>query len=254
MTIRLYADEFRCAIYEEAPGGGDPLDPASPRNRPVLEPMNWLGNIRFHSDLAYFGIAAKDMNRIVSHPVVPAASRSVTRAVTVLGQELTHEHVLVVHNLGYVPKFYIIYDGRLIPHGTATQNLGDGRKRYVAAFATSSEIRLFEIGYSTGSALPAVSRTYQVIVFQDQDEDPTGAMLDLQPGIADFGRGRFQAAQPHLRADGMGDVQWPIPTSPTAAVRNGALRVYQPDGGFVDDGSFDGSLSPPTIIMTSAGV
>ena len=253
MSIRLYSDATRCAIYEEASGGGDPLDPNSQMNRPVINPTAWLPNVYFHSDLDYYGIAAQATVSI-SHASIAGQTNPTEGAVQFLGQAVSTNHLLVTHGLGYVPRFFCIYNGRLIPHGTPVQDAGSGKKRYVTAYATTTQIRLFEVGYSDNTSLPAVSRNYQIIAFRDPTVNPTNTALNIEPGQADFGFGHFRGSEPHLRADGAGDVQWPIATRRTAAIRNGGLRVYQPNGTFVDLMDFTGSLAAPTYITTSAGV
>lgn len=261
MTVRLYADELRCAIYDEAPGGGDPLDPASQMNRPVVSPLSWLSNVYFHSDLNYYGIAVKNLSATVSHPSIAGMTRTaaggnqeVSAAVVFYGQSVETNHVLVTHGLGYVPKFFCIYNNRLIPHGTPVQDEGVGLKRFVTAYATSSQIVLHEVGWSSDTSLSAVSRTYQVIVFREPLVSPVAKQLDLYPGEAIFGKGKFRGSEPHLRADGPGDVQWPIATGRTAGVRNGGLRVWVPNGSYVDFGPYNGSMGAPSYINTSAGV
>lgn len=260
MSIRLYADSFRCAIYEEASGGGDPVDPTSPMNRPVIDPFNWIPNLYFHSDLDYYEIAAKNLNCVISHAAVAGrvtqagGTGEVSAVVSLAGQFVRTSHTMVTHNLGYPPRFFCIYNGQLIPHGMPVQNAGGGLVRFVTAYATNTEIRLGELAVSTASALPAANITYQVIVFRTPGTDPSSKMLDIYPGAADFGQGKFRASEPHLRADGLGDVQWPIATARTAGVRNGGLRTYYPTGGFVDFGPYNGSLSAPPYIITSAGV
>lgn len=260
MSVVLFADEFRCAIYEEAPGGGAAIDPNAPMNRPLLDPLGWLGNVYFHSDLNYFGIAARNMNAVINHAAIPGLVRQAGSAgessavVKFYGQAVTTSHNLVTHNLGYAPRFFCIYDGKLIPHGAPIQQEAGNRRRFVTAYATSTEIRLFEVANSQAEALPAATRTYQVIVFRDPAASPTTTPLHLAPGVADFGRGKFRGGEPHLRADGQGDVLWPIATSRTAAVRNGGLRAFYPAGGYIDFYDFDGSLPAPSYLTTSAGV
>lgn len=252
---RFYADAFRVAIYEEAPGGGDPIDPNSLMNRPVVSPSGWLGNILFHSDLNYYGIVtAQSVN--ISHPGVPGSNQLVDplNSVRLTGIYQRSDHLLATHNLGYVPKFFCIYDGKLIPHGTAVQNEPGNGQRFVTAYATATEIRLGELASSTINALGGATINYQVIVFRDAIANPTSMMLDMQPTVVDFGRGKFRGAEPHLRADGAGDVLWPIATNRTSAIRNGARRTYLPNGGYVDNGSYNGSLVAPSYIVTSAGV
>lgn len=260
MSIRLYADELRCAIYEEASGGGDPIDPTALMNRPVVDPLNWISNLYFHSDLDYYEIAARNMNCVISHAAVAGritqagGTGEVSAVVSLGGQFVRTSHLMVTHNLGYIPRFFCIYNGRLIPHGIPVQDAGGGLVRFVTAYATATEIRLGELAVSTTVALPATTLTYQVIVFRTPGTNPSSKMLDIYPGAAEFGQGKFRASEPHLRADGLGDVQWPVATGRTAAVRNGGLRAYYPNGGYVDFGPYNGSLGPPPYITTSAGV
>lgn len=261
MSVRLYADEYRCAIYEEAPGGGDPIDPNSQMNRPVLDPITWIDNIYFHSDLNYYRIAAQNLNVVINHASVAGLTTQAGNGagdtsdiVTYAGQIATTSHLLIDHNLGYIPKFFCIYDGKLIPHGTPVQSVGNGQIRFVTAYATTTQIRLFETASSTENALPAITKTYQVIVFHDATADLDYPMLDLHPGVAVFGQGKFRGENPHLRADGLGDVQWPIATERAAGIRNGGLRAYYPNGGYVDFLYYNGSLAAPDYIITSAGI
>ena len=46
---RTYARSV--ALFDEAPGGGDPKDINSLRNRPALDPEAWLANVYFHTSL-----------------------------------------------------------------------------------------------------------------------------------------------------------------------------------------------------------
>jgi hypothetical protein len=254
MSVRLYVDGLRCAIYEEAPGGGDPLDPSSMMNRPVVNPTGWLGNLRFHSDLNYFGVAAKNLNINITHAAIPGVTTQVTMGMIINGQDVNADHLLLQHNLGYVPKFFVIYDNKLIPHGSVVQKESQNRLRYVSAYATTTQIRLHELGASTALSLPSATRNYKVIVFKDPTVSPMLQQLDLYPGEAVFGRGKFVASEPHLRADGAGDVAWPIPTSRTANIQNGGLVVWQPGGPSFADDNYNGPLNAPSYITTSAGV
>lgn len=253
MSVRLFADATGCAIFEEAPGGGDPLNKNSQRNRPFVNPMSWIGNILFHSDFNYYGIAAQTLGVSISHAAVAGVTtlRPYT-PVSYVGQSVTTTHNLLNHNLGYVPLFFVAYDGQMIPHGTFTQTISGGG-RLVSAYATTSQIRLRELGLSTASTLPAVSRTYQVLVFRNIQADPTMKPLELKPGSAVFGQGKFQQNQAHLRATQSGDTPFSIALGRTAAIRNGGLRVISPNGTVITIGSFNGTLPTPGIINVTAG-
>lgn len=254
--VLLYADEYRCAIYRPASGGGAQDNPNSPMNRPVLNPLAWLDNILFHSSLGYYGVIAHG-TRTVSHPAV--AGRTVTvgddayLSQLYYGQTQAFDHLLLQHNLGYVPRFFVAYDGKMIPHGMPVQSASGG-VRLVCAYATATQIRLREIATSSASALPAVSRSYQVMAFRANTVDPALPMLKIEPGDVVFGQGRFRANMPHLRATAAGDSVFAQAKSRTAAVRNGAFRAYPPNGAAVNLGPFNGTLPAPSFINVTAGV
>lgn len=256
MSVRFYADEIRCAIYEEAPGGGDPLNPNSQMNRPIISPLSWLDNVYFHSDLGYYPVAANTTTTI-SHPSV--AGRTVTvgsdayLSQLYYGQSLTFDHLLLTHGLGYVPRFFVAYDGKMIPHGMPVQSASGG-VRLVSAYATTTQIRLREFATSSASTLPAVTRSYQVLAFRNNIVDPSLPMLRIEPGDVVFGQGKFRANEPHLRATGPGDSLFAQAQNRTAGIRNGSFRAYPPNGSPVDLGNFTGSFAAPTYINVTAGV
>lgn len=260
MSVRLYADEFRCAIYEEAPGGGDPIDPLSQMNRPVVNPLGWLSNIYFHSDLSYYGVVASNLSVSITHAGVPGAVRSaggegeVSTVVTTTGLVVPEDHLLLTHGLGYIPRFFAIRDGVLAPSSVPIQRVSKTRIRYASFYATDTEIRVRTVGFSDENALPAITVTYGVMVFRDSAPDPVGKMFDVSSGEAVFGKGKFRGSNPHLRVVGPGDTPFAIATNRTAAIRNGGARSYIPDDTFYDWGEFNGSLSPPSYIYVTAGV
>lgn len=257
MSKRFYADASRVVIYEEAPGGGDPIDPNSLMNRPVVAPLSWLPNVYFHSDLGYYGVEVQGTT-VISHSSV--AGRTVTVGADIYlsqlyyGQSQSFDHLLINHNLGYVPKFFVAYDSKMIPHGMPVQADGSGGVRLVSAYATATQIRLREFATSSSVALPAAVRSYQVLVFRANVPNPALDMLKIEPGDVIFGQGKFRANNPHLRATGPGDSLFAQAKTRTAAVRNGGFRAYPPNGSPVDLGPFAGSLAAPDFINVTAGV
>jgi hypothetical protein len=225
---------------------------------PYKNPAAHLDLVLFHSDLNYYGVAASNLNRVIAHPTVagvnPPVAGDGSFIVRGLGQAVVNDHLLVTHNLGYVPKFFALYSGGMFPNGIPVQNEGLGRKRFVADYATTTEIRLFEVGYSSDVALSAVSRTYQVFAFRDAAPDLALPIMKLSPSSVIFGQGKFRSADPHLRAYDVGDSKLAIARSRTAAIRNGGLRAYLPDGSFVDFQGFNGSLPAPSFINLAVGL
>lgn len=261
MTIRLYADSFRCAIFDEAPGGGSPADINSLMNRPALDPSNWLDNIYFHSEFDYYGVAAYTLGTSLTHGAIAGITRNagggtgeVSTVVTLAGQSGSDDQLLLTHNLGYVPDFYAIINGVLAPNGVPIQRPDAFRMRFACVYATTTEIRVATFGFSSASDLSSISAIYGVIVFRDHAAIPGEKMLKIAPGDVIFGQGKFNMQQPHLRADGAGDSPFAIALSKTAAARNGGLRLYKSSGSYEDWGSFNGSLSAPTFISVAVGL
>lgn len=256
MSVVLWADPYRVAIFEEAPGGGEADDINAPRHRPALDPVGWINNVYFHSDLGYYAVAAHGTTGIVHSAV---AGRTVTVGADAYlsqlyyGRSQVFDHLLLQHNLGYVPKFFVAYDGKMIPHGMPVQESGGG-VRLVSAYATASQIRLREFATSSASDLPSASRNYQVLAFRNNVVVPGLPMLEIEPGQVIFGQGKFIAGQPHLRATGPGDTVFAQAKGPTAGVRNGAFRAWPPNGAPVDLGVYTGGLGAPSFINVTAGV
>lgn len=256
MSVRLYADELRCAIYEEAPGGGDPLDPASPRNRPVLEPMNWLDNIYFHSDFDYYSTRFS-ISTLIAHAAVAGGTTGIGPVTSFAGRSMATSHLLVQHDMGIIPRFFVVYDGKMIPHGTPVQRPGIGRARFVAGYATTSQVRLFERAFSSADALPAIDLTYQTLVFGPSAADPLLDQLLLSPSNVVFGQGKFRMEWPHLRVVQPGDSPFAQALGRTAAIENGTVRAWSPNSSTPIDFpvAYTGDFtSPPPFVNLTAGV
>lgn len=260
MALRFYADEFRCAIYIEAPGGGDPLDPESLMNRPVVNPLDWLENIRFHSDLDYYGVVTSTLSTPITHPTINGISRSaaggsgdVSTFVTFFGQSGSSDHLLLTHDLGYIPDFYAIQNGQLVPNGVTVQRQDNARMRWASVYATETEIRVRTFGYSSEFSLSSVTVNYGVIVFRQHAPVPEEDMLNLEPGNVVFGQGLFKSGEPHLRTTGGVGSVFSIAKGPTVFLRNGGFRAWLPDGSFSDWGAYNGTSSPPQFINIEVG-
>lgn len=254
--IRLYADALRMAIYEEASGGGDPINPNSQMNRPVVNPNGWLNNIYFHSNFDYYSTRFFQTTTI-SHAAVAGRTTAIGAINSFAGQSTTANHLLVQHNLGVVPKFFLVYNGRMIPHGTPIQRPAEGRARFVSGYATTSQIRLFERAFSSATALPAVSYNYQTMVFSPSVADPLLDQLLISPANVVFGQGKFRMEWPHLRVVGSGESPFAQALGRSAAIGNGAIRVWPPNSNSPIDfgGTYEGNFtSGPSFVNLRAGV
>lgn len=254
MSIRLYADETAVVIYEEAPGGGDPLDPLSLMNRPVVAPLTWIDNIYFHSDLDYYSTVLYVPSVTVSHAAVLTASTPITPFLNIQGQIVQAAHPIANHFLGYVPRFFVIYDGKMIPHGTPVQAVSNSVVRFVTAYATTTQIGLYETGISGAANLPAININYGVMVFRNSAADPLLEKLMIEPGNVIFGQGKFNMEWPHLRVVGVGESPFAQALSRTAAIDSGSIRVWPPNGSPIDFGPYAGGfVTPPAFVNLAVG-
>lgn len=251
MTKTLYADGVRCAVYEAAPGA----DP----DAPAWDPASWLSYVYFHSDFDYYSLIGMGTTTINHASVAGVAGdqedppdivfgtpSNVT--VSVRGQVVETSHLIANHSLGYVPKFFLTYNGMMIPHGTPIQRQDASRLRFVSAYATTSIIGLKELAYSTDSNLDAVSIAYGYMIFRDPSTGLSGDQLLLEPGNVWFGKGKFRSSENHLRITSTGDSPYAVAMGPTAGYGNGGIRVATPDGTLIDVGPFSGSFTAPSTI------
>ena len=216
---------------------------------PYKNPIANIDLIRFHSDLYYYGVVAKDLARVINHAAVAGLTTNVGNTGTiVVGQQAVSEYVLINHNLGYVPLYMVALDGQIIPQGLPIQQEGGGGARFVSSYATTSAIVLRDVGFSSASTLPAQNRTYSVLVFRSPAADPGLPMFHLAPGEAIFGHGKWQLDQNHLRQVGPGDSPFSNPEGPTMAIRNGGMGARLSNGGVVTVGAFNGTYPNPPFI------
>lgn len=245
MTVVLQADPatYKVAIFDEAVGGGDPASPTSARNRPLLDPANWLANIYFHSDLDNMEVHS-DTTVPVSHPAVGGVTTGgmdgggnnisggeTQNAANLRYRRSTADYALVNHNLGYIPDAFAVVGSQALFPGMPVQTQGDGRGRYCTVYLTSTQVRLFEWSSVSASDLPALTLSYRVIVLA-RPRDPSGAILfDYDPasGRVTMARGRFDSTRNYLQVV-PGGSPFGIPYGKTIDLKNGAPRFVRPDG------------------------
>lgn len=242
----------QAAIFEEAPGGGDADDPNSLCNRPLLHPVEWLANIFFHTDLDYYQVALGPTDVEIEHPVVPGKTTNMGSVVSVthIGQRIPLDHPLVEHNLGYVPRYMIVWNGSVLPPATIIQLEDSNRKRVVTPYATETHIHLYESGFSSNVTLPAVTETYSVIVFKAPVAGGENLFdFERATGRVVLGGGKFDSDLLRLRqASDSAASPFDIPLGPTVDIANGAVRTVLPDGTTYEESNYNGSfMGSPSI-------
>lgn len=257
--LRMFPDQGVVACFVEAAGGGDMADWDAPRNAPAKTPASYLANLRFHSTLDYYRIAAV-VSVTINHASVAGASTAVVTdalgsfSLTVQGQSAQADHLLLDLTslaLSAAPRFMVAYNGMVIPHGFPIQRDDAARMRFVSAYATSSAIRLKEVGYSSASALSTASRTYTVIVFEAVEQDPDLPLFFASPGFAQMGRGMFDTSKRMIRVARTGDTPFGILLGRGADWRGGGVRFADAAGNTYDFGAYAGSFSAPASIGLS---
>ena len=225
MTTVFMADPAtgNVALFDEAPGGGDPADPASLRNRPLLDNME----------------VVSDTTITVSHAAITAASNTT-------GVELASafdydagltDHDLVTHGLGYEPLALVAVGGELLTPGQPVQGPGTtaGTVRYVSPWVTGSKVRLREFGSRGTGGLAAIDIDYRVLVFR-QPRGPSGnRLIDFDPdaGVLSLGFDRFNSDRRYLQVV-PGGTPFGLCLGRTADAKNGAPRFVSADGTIFD--------------------
>lgn len=264
-VIRGFPAQNIVACYDEAPGGGNIKDINAPCNGPAKSPHLHLSRVYWHIDFFQYELAMPLQNKTVAHTSLAGKTRyypahgsgapgsgSATRPsqgiyLVATGEMRATNLTLVTHNLGYVPAFYVAYGGNMMTSGTPVQVQGD-RARFVSAYATSSIIGLREIAVSGASALSAVSRNYQVMVFRNPTVDPARPLMGLNPdGInITIGRGKVDTSKQYLRRVLEDESSFDLDLGRTIDLRSGGVRVRS--GGVTIDEFYDGSFAGSPFI------
>lgn len=261
-VLRGFPAENIIACFEEAAGGGNWRDIDAPRNAPAKTPTLYLGQVYFHTAFDYYTIAVQNLAILIAHAAVagiaaaepqpPGDINNTPNNVTVSheGQTVAADHLLLAHNLGYVPKFFFMQGTRFIPAGIPCQVEG-GRSRFVYPYATSTEIRMREIGISDANTLSAINLTYGVVVFRAPTADSAKPLFGFDGADLLLGRDKINSSRRTMRLVGAGDSVYALPLIQAADVLNGGLRAYATDATAIHYGDYTGTLAAPTLLSVA---
>ena len=254
-VLRGFRDAGIVACFHEMQGGGGIYDLNAPRNAPAANPSANLSDVIWHSEFGQYELAMPEQVKTINHPAVSGRTRQygihyrdgfdesdVGVNMSVAGRIATAEHTLVTHNLGYPPKVFAVYENHMLTTGEIVQR-SDNRNRSVCLFVTNTIVGLREIGYSDSNSLSAVTRTYRVLVFRDQAQDP-GAPLFDGPNPVRFSKGKIASDKSYLRKAGAGSSAYVLNQGPTLDVRNGRVRLAT-GGVIIDEAGYNGSMAAP---------
>lgn len=234
------------ASFEEPNQIGEIYDFDAPRNAPAKDPGGHMSALEFHSECDYFELVDHyPVN--VSHAALAGATITNTHGditVTVYGNVAIRTHVLVSHNLGYIPKYWIAYNGSILCNGTtvhrqdASSSIGRGRR--VSHYATTTQILLREIVFSNANAIAATSRNYLVKIFRTPVANPELPPWSLDPEKVQFARGKIRSDRAYLREVLPAESSFDADLVPVMDINHGGVRVTS-GGNTYQDGPYAGS-------------
>lgn len=240
----------RVAVFDEVDTVSDPRDPNSSRNAPLNNPVAYLNRIRFHNEFDYYQVhSITDVT--VNHAAVAGVTVTVSATPPFArnGQIVKSNLVLLNHGLPYRPSFMVASGGTLIGQASKIQVDGTWASRRVSPFATDTQIGMLDYGVSSNTDLPAMSKTYRVVVFKRPEAtSPWMEHIDPDAGIFILGYGKWNGSLRQLRTTLSGDASpFDIPLGRTSDIRGGFSRTVLADGSTYTSpgytGSFAGSAS-----------
>lgn len=254
MVMVFHAENGKVAIWEKPPSG-DPM-------APFTDPMDNLDYVRFHSDFQYLSDAIIALGQSINHTsvagvtgtgfTVSAGSGSSGATQAANGQVVSAEYDLYTHSLGYVPLFFVVYDGEIISGCNVVQEDTEYRSRTVSVYATSTKIRLKDVGYSSANALGAVTRSYDVYIFRDTAADMSKPLFHVEPTLSSeavvMGHGKITSDQRVIRRADVGESPLYLPFERVADVGNGAIRTISPISGIHNVGKYLGFFFSTEVI------
>lgn len=256
-VIRGFEAQGIVACYDEPSNVGDEFDLDAPRNGPAKNPHMHLDKLVWHSDFFQYQLYSEIHTVTISHPSVAGRVQlwgaSGGSQFGFIGNVETRSHTLLTHNLGYEPLAFVVADGVTVTSGREVQvNHEFAYRRTVTSFVDSNIVGLHEVGISgfasaasmSEGPLPAMSKTYQVMLFVAPEEDPAKPLFGGESGRVTLDRGRIDSDYLYARQVSMLESYFSLDLGRTIDISGGGARTIS--GPHVTDsygytGSFIGS-------------
>lgn len=254
------------ACYTEPNSVGDIQDFDAPRNAPAKYPGQYLAHIDWHIDFFQYELAFPVAGTWVTHPTIAGSEKfwgpsdqywmgnpTYVSAIgyRVPGQTVITDHILVNHNLGYAPLAFVAWDNAMIMPGVTVQIESDGRSRFISLFVTGSVLGIREVATSSLSALPAVSRYYQSLIFKTTEAQAGRALFGREGANVVLGRGKVDTSKSYLRRVGGAETPFDLDRGPTIDVSHGRTRVVT-GGNVLTELGYGGSFSGPAYVAVGS--
>jgi hypothetical protein len=208
-------------------------------------PINNLEDVYFHSDLGYLGNGLL-VTGSISHP---QRTRSSSTNKGLFGSSTyynplngTSDYLLTTHNYTANAPFVAFVGDAQMPSGTAVQKVGESI-RAVSLYITSTQIRIFENWATFDDTLPAVNKTYSVILFDRLTSATDDTSILIEPNSFEAGFGKLSTDFLYLRKQNT-NPDFYVTADKTADVNSGRLKVVLPDGSIpINDSGYSGGFS-----------
>lgn len=229
MTKVLHAEGStgRVAIYDES-------NPDAFTN-----PVPNLDDVFFHSDLDYMGIAA-NIEVTVTHPArakgAPAEAHSYA---TPTFYAATSDPL--AHNLGYVPHGLCFIGNDMLPANTQIQFVGTSF-RTVALELTANELRIFETCWVYNTALPAITKTYRIVLFTPKIQPSGNTMIEIKPERVIASGGKLDTNLNYIRRASQ-NPDFYFSKGRTADANNGSFKIVTANGSTIVRSPYAGSFT-----------
>lgn len=201
---RLYSDPIsgKVGFYIEADGGGDPFDPSSPCNVPLLDPANHLDKVKAHSDLDHFEVAAAGTATIHYPAIASTGADTYSSAAYATLTGSPTDDLLCTHDLGYEPFALVAIGRNILWPGMPIIAFSDGTARYATAYVTATELRIATQTTAGAIGLPDFPLGFSFLVFkQPTAVDGSGILFDRDPitDIVRMAQGKINSSRPYLQ-------------------------------------------------------
>jgi len=178
----------------------------APFDAPFTAPLAHLELVKVHSALAYLQLAV-EIDITINHAAV-AASHGwdwSTFSNNWTPEAYSIDRLLGTHNLGSIPICIVASGEGIVDPGFPIQTNGSGGARYLDIYLTETEVRARERVDSGTGALPALNRTYKLLVLREPTVVDADLVFSAEDGNVVAAGGLFNDDFHYLRAVAAGE-------------------------------------------------
>ncbi|MDV2968721.1 hypothetical protein RZ532_22285 [Nitratireductor aquimarinus] len=213
------------------------FDPAKPAAWD--DPINNLDAVYFHSELDYLGVA-KVLDVTVTHPARGKGATTTLHNYAV-PNPFEGEVGNLTHNLGYVPHGVCFVGNDMLPANTQIQHVGSSF-RTVAIELTTTQVKIYETAWIYQHALPAITKTYKVLLFTPPLGGDESETLRIEPTRFIASKGKLDSNHNYIRRAPTNPMFW-FSKGKTADAGNGSFKIVTANGSVITRSPYDEGFS-----------